>query len=295
MKQKVIVILLGFVILIGISISLYLSFGSKGSDQGSDAVATETPSTSTQPENTGGKENKNDVEPTTSNNPRKPEVEPRPSNPTKIEDLYEKPKETEKSSISSTDAKAIEQKVRSSFRKFEFDAGLSQLQSVVSTTKNEGEGAILHQLNEEGTTLLNLLPAAEEENVEEMPDLIGITNMVGSIQDPENKLLAVLLINDRLRVQYIVDQASLSPLFDGPIRISGQKEVTGEELDKIRYVYEDASRLVRVDFSIESNQLYAYVLYFPDGTSKFFGIYSEHETKYKTVSEWKKFYEAVYQ
>lgn len=290
MKQKVVVILLGLVIVLGISVSLYMSFGSKD-EPADDPVATETPIE----EGSGDKGDTEESPTKDPENPQKPETVEVPENPTTIDDLYEKPVETVKEDITETDASVLEQKVRSAFRKFDFQAGLDLLSPVVKTTKNEGEGAILHQLNLEGTLLLTLLPARGEEDVHEMPDLTGIGNMLRAIEDPENKLIGTIMLNDRVRVEFIVDQASLNPIFEGSVHVSGQQDVTGKPLEEIRYVYSDVEKLVRVDFTIEEINLFGYIIYFPDGTSKLFGIYSEGETKYKTVSEWKKFYEAIYE
>ncbi|WCF11747.1 hypothetical protein NDS46_30855 (plasmid) [Paenibacillus thiaminolyticus] len=275
MKQKATIILLGFLIFTGVTLSIYLSLNNDLKEK-TDSVSTQTVTDENMPDQiltiqgNHGKESS-----------------------MKLEYLYEKSKETEKEEISKTESMVLVNKVRMEYRNFNFQEGLNLIFPTVKKIKNDGEGVILHELFYEGTMLQNLTPASNVESKGEMIDMEGISNLLGGIRDPENLLLGMLYLNERIRIHFVVDQDSLHPLFEGKIRIHNQREISGQELDVIKYVYDDIEKLIRIDFTLEGKALYAYIVYFPDSTAKLFGIYSDVETHYKKVGEWKKIYSAL--
>lgn len=291
MNQKLKLGLLGLGILAGISLSIYMAVGNHSTEaKPDDAKATPVVSTDV-PSNTPVVS----PEPTQTNKP----TETKDPEGTKKPVVYEKPTEKEKRDANEGEVLEAERKAREMFRSFEFMEGVESLQSMINTVADKGEGAVLYRLYNDAS-LLELVtdsPLDEEKSGKnaELPDLQGVKNIFNNIHDPENALLGTLGLNPKIRVKIILHNESLNPIFHSAVRILSDSEETGKDVDRLRLLYTDMKTLHKITFEVESNQLYANVIEFNNGTSK---VHSIHEsepgtTYYKTVKEWEKIYEQL--
>lgn len=292
MNQKLKLGLLGVGILAGISLSIYWAVSDHSTEARPDN-ANKTPLVSTDaPSNT-------------------PVVSPDPSqtaNPNETKDpadnkdkgdVYEKPPEKVKREANKGEVLEAERKARELFRNFEFTKGIESLQPMIDTLSDKGEGSVLYQLYHDATLLAFVVhsPLDEEsdDHHHEAPDLQGIKNIFGNIHDPEDALLGTLGLNPKVRVKVILHNESLNPIFHSTVRILGDSEETGKDVDRLRLLYTEMKTLHKINFEVDDNQLYAYVIEFNNGVSK---VHSIHEavpgtTYYKTVKEWEKIYEQL--
>jgi hypothetical protein len=274
--------LLAVGILIGISISLYMTFSEKETNN-SAPVETQKP-----PIEEGS---------TTSTTPTSEPME----KPSKVDDsIYEKPPEKDLKGISSLEAKPFVHEARKAFQDLTFMKGVESLNSIVNKVENKDGGEILHQLYVEGSMLANLVPPTEEELVSgshgETIEFEGMVGILNSIKDPENALLGALVLDDRYRAEIIIEQDSLNPIFDGGVRILKQSEVTeGDIFVNVNNMYKDAKTLHKIDFEIEGYHLVGYVIEFENGYSKLYTILPVDGSNppYKSIREWQKIYNLI--
>ncbi|ADO59527.1 hypothetical protein [Paenibacillus polymyxa] len=285
MKPKILIGLMGVGIVVGLSISLYLSFSEK-QDPTQSAQETQQPKTTTAAVNPDLKDSHSDVQ----------------KKPLKGSDksIYEKPPEQKRRSIQSLEAEPLEQEARQDFRNLKFMNGVEKLQSIVNEVEDKDEGAMLHQLYFEGSMLANLIPPSEEDEISgdhgETIEFDGMVGILSMIKDPENALLGTLALNDRYRAEIILEQDSLNPIFDGGVRILQlSKETEGKIFEDVFNMYKSAKTLYKIDFEIEGHHLVGYVIQFADGTSKLYSILPADGAKppYKSIREWQKIYKII--
>lgn len=189
-------------------------------------------------------------------------------------------------------------KARMLFREFKFAEGAELLKTEgTDIYLDEGAGEILYDLNFQASLLSNLAPPPNVDFDGEYATDEGIDNILNRITDTELAFLGVMLLDHRIRGEYILNKESLNPIFDDvKIRILKKEEAKNEELfNRINNLYSNVEGVEQIHFNIDGNELYAYVLIFQDGRAKLYTIQEvvEGSTSYKSVSEWNKVYEKL--
>lgn len=190
------------------------------------------------------------------------------------------------------------EKARMLFREFKFAEGAELLKTEgTDIYLDEGAGEILYDLNFQASLLSNLAPPPNVDFDGEYATDEGIDNILNRITDTELAFLGVMLLDHRIRGEYILNKESLNPIFDDvKIRILKKEEAKNEELfNRINNLYSNVEGVEQIHFNIDGNELYAYVLIFQDGRAKLYTIQEvvEGSTSYKSVSEWNKVYEKL--
>lgn len=289
MKQKLVFILLGIAIVAGISLTVYMATNIQRYDSENEPVSTDQPNQNT---------NQNTNEPSeTPNEQPDPSLNSEPTEkPTaeNISDFYQRPPQENKQDISRQKAEQYEGEARAYFREFKFMEGANYLQQVISETPKDGNAKKLHDLLLASTLLANI-PDNEEESTAQLVDIQGIKNIMSNIKDTELLFLGVLKLDPIVRAEVILNKDSLNPAYDGVPRILKMDKEEGDLLKEIRILYPDVQTLHRILFEIEGNQLYAYIMEYPDGKLVFYSIRNlpGKTTPYKTISEWEEIFEKI--
>lgn len=123
-------------------------------------------------------------------------------------------------------------------------------------------------------------------------DYIKQGEVAKSMLNPEMMVSGTLMLEEKSRRGVITDKDSLSPIFDGPVKIK-EHEIISNENDEgiVKRIYNfctGATVVHKITFEIEKNELIAYVVEYSDKTLEFFGIYAPDgvETYYQSISFW---------
>lgn len=212
------------------------------------------------------------------------------------EDVYQRPEKQPVQDISVEEAERYEREAKSYFREYRFLEGANYLQPIVEKTPSDGNAKKLHELFFAASLLANL-PAPEDSSAEHL-DLEGIKNIISHVRDPELLFFAVMRLDPLNRAEVILNKDSLNPVLeDDTIPLVLKIDEEEELLAEIRPLYQDVQLMHRVLFEVEGNQLYAYIMEYPDGELVFYSIRNlpGKTTPYKTISEWERILEAIRQ
>lgn len=289
MKQKLVFILLGIAIVAGISLTVFMATNIQRYQSEDEPVSTNQPNQTT---NQNGDQSVNDSSQTPIDQPdSEPAKKPTAEN---ISDFYQRPSQEHKRDISERKAIQYESEARTYFREFKFMEGANYLQQVISDTPQDGNAQKLYELLFASSLLANI-PSNEEESASQLVDMQGIKNIMSNIKDPELLFLGVLKLDPLVRAEVILNKDSLNPVYEGIPHILKMDEEEGDFLEEIRILYPDIQTLHRILFEIEGNQLFAYIMEYPDGKLVFYSIRNlpDRITPYKTISEWEKIFEKI--
>lgn len=121
----------------------------------------------------------------------------------------------------------------------------------------------------------------------------GQGEMVKNMKDPVMLTIGTLMIPEKSRRSVILNEESLSPIFEGAVSISDSKEVTEDMGDKyVIEIYNNAGSVktvLKIDFSVENTPLHAYVYITDSGKPSLFKIVADEDVQhpFRTISYWK--------
>lgn len=125
-------------------------------------------------------------------------------------------------------------------------------------------------------------------------DYIKQGEVARSMLNPEMMVSGTLMLEEKSRRGVITDKDSLSPIFDGSVKIK-EHEIIFDEPDDgiIKRIYNlciGATCVHKITFEIEKNELIAYIVEYSNKTLEFYGIYAPDgiETYYQPISFWEK-------
>lgn len=215
------------------------------------------------------------------------ETDVKKEEPQKIEDIFQIP-EDNREVIGEGEAENAEMVARNHFRSAQFVKGVQSLSDKVEQYTAEGRGEVLHKLYEDGSYLIHF--QYTDENVDGHAGSVeSVKHVLEGIRDPEMALLGTLLLGVETRNQVIPSVDSINPAFEGIVNVLEKSvETEGRYFDEYSKMY-DVNKLHRIDFVLETNHLYAYVVENSEGYSKLIEIREAEEgtTPYLTIQEWK--------
>lgn len=104
------------------------------------------------------------------------------------------------------------------------------------------------------------------------------------MKDPEMMVIGTLMLPESPRREVISDKHSLSPIFEGSVKIKNHEVLRGDttESNAVRAFNATvgAEFVHKIEFEIEGNNLYAYVLELRNATLEFYGIYAPEGKAY---------------
>lgn len=123
--------------------------------------------------------------------------------------------------------------------------------------------------------------------------------MVKNMKDPSMLLIGTLMIPEKSRRDVIVNTDSLSPIFDGAVRIKKHEEVLVKEDEDFEDDFMNiiltetfsVNKIHKFSFEVENNPLIAYIVEHNDGTLEFITIKKDgdYECYYQTIQYWMQF------
>ena len=133
----------------------------------------------------------------------------------------------------------------------------------------------------DSTVMLGVLTAPVE----------GQGQMVKNMKDPIMLTIGTLMIPEKSRRDVILNEESLSPIFEGAVKISNY-EVASDDDKYVDEIYDNAGSvktILKIDFSVEDIPLHAYVYITDSGKCNLFKITADDTTKhpFRTISYWK--------
>lgn len=117
--------------------------------------------------------------------------------------------------------------------------------------------------------------------------------VVKDMKNPEMMVIGTIMLPEKSRRDVIYDFESLTPIAEGEVKVLGHEllEIDSEDayVQSISNVLVGVARVHKVEFSVEGNNLYAYIAEYKNATLQFYGIYSPKDKayNYKTISFWK--------
>lgn len=211
-----------------------------------------------------------------------------PNKPLKAEDIFKKPESKNNRVISESESILYENTARNHYRKFEFSKGYEYLFEPTRTYKNDEFGTIVHTLYEDGSMLAGLGYGLEDTGTEgHVTSLDGMYSLLQGVRDPEMALLGMLSIDLKERNELLMSLDSLNPVFEGNVQITSKTEAPKDVVDTLSIMF-DVKKVHRIDFAIEGNSLFAYVIENSEGYSYVNAIYEKEvgTTSYVTVRKW---------
>lgn len=191
---------------------------------------------------------------------------------------YTVPDNKQGESLSKTTAKNIETRARKYFENFEFEEGLKLIQDAIIKYNFDESGEVLEKLYYEASLITNL-QAAPVENA---------LDIVSAITDEELLLIATLYSPLQTKASIICNHESLFPIFTGTVIILNKEVIADAKLDEIRILYPAVESLCRIEFVIEEEHLYAYIMVYPE---KDIALYSfepvNDNTKFFTLKKYR--------
>lgn len=133
----------------------------------------------------------------------------------------------------------------------------------------------------DSTIMLGVLTASVE----------GQGQMVKNMKDPLMLTIGTLMIPERSRRDVIINEESLSPIFEGEVKISNYEEASNDD-KYVNEIYDNAGSvktILKIDFSVEETPLHAYVYITDSGKPSLFKITSDEDIQhpFRTISYWK--------
>lgn len=123
-------------------------------------------------------------------------------------------------------------------------------------------------------------------------DYIKQGEVAKSMLNPEMLVSGTLMLEEKSRRGVITDKDSLSPIFSGTVKIIEHEIITEDSeegiIGRIFNLCIGATCIHKITFEIENKQLIAYVAEYSDKTLEFYGMYAPDgvETYYQPISFW---------
>lgn len=191
---------------------------------------------------------------------------------------YTVPDNEQGKALDKTTAKNIETRTRKYFEQFEFEEGLKLIQDAINQYKFEENGKTLEKLYYEASLVTNLKTAPIENGLD----------IISAITDEELLVLATLYSPLLTRASVICNHESLFPIFTGTVTIRNKEFIADDKLEEIRILYPAVESLCRIEFVIEEEPLFAYVIVYPE---KDIALYSfeptSDNTKFFTLKKYR--------
>lgn len=125
----------------------------------------------------------------------------------------------------------------------------------------------------------------------------GQGHMVKNMKDPIMLTIGTLMIPERSRRDVIINEESLSPIFEGAVKILNYSEAPDDD-KYVNEIYDNAGSVktilkidftVSIDVSVEDIPLHAYVYITDSGKPSLFKITADEDVQhpFRTISYWK--------
>lgn len=292
-KQKIwLISIMGTTMAVGITFTLFLAFSTP--KQEGEATIDEKPATlMKQPE----EDKVTTKNPLSSDEGAKGADEIKNKNDLKATDIYQVPKE-DKKRITTSDLVFYETPARMSFRKLDFNGGLSGLDDPIKEFNLEEDGKILRILQNDATLISNFEHSHADEEEQEQEDHepeegevdneLVIKEMLTRIQDPEMALLGILSMDFQGRSEFILSAESINPIVDGGVEIVAKEEIQGEMVQHLSSMYTGVKKVHKIEFISDGYSLYGYIIQYENGNSRLHSIeeVKKGSTPFKTIQEW---------
>lgn len=133
----------------------------------------------------------------------------------------------------------------------------------------------------DSTVMLGVLTAPVE----------GQGQMVKTMRDPVMLTIGTLMIPERSRRDVILNEESLSPIFEGQVKIISYTEAPDDD-KYVDEIYDNAgsvNKIFKIDFAVEDTPLHAYVYVTDSGKANLYRITSDEDVKhpFRTINYWK--------
>ena len=180
--------------------------------------------------------------------------------------------------LSQTTAKNIELQARKQFENFEFEEGLKIIRDAIKKYTFDDNGETLEKLYYEASLITSLQTAPVE----------NALDIVSAITDEELLVIATLYAPLQTKASIICNNESLFPIFTGTVKIVNKEIVADDKLEEIKILYPAVRLLCKIEFIIEEEHLYAYIIIYPE---KDIALYSfepiSDKTKFFTLKKYR--------